>query len=176
MMDRSFTFNGQDMREAYGLIIESLERPVMAQLRERKQAIPYRSGAIDFGAKYRNEMPVVIHCGCPGLTRTQVRELAYALAQKGKIIFWDETDKYYIGRLYEKLDLNRAVTLHKLDLVFTCDPCAYGQQVTVDFTNQKSMQYAGTEETPCVITITNNNNYPMRGITITMREANEQIV
>ena len=158
------------MRAEFGLFVESVLRPVMAPLRPRKATIPFRSGAIDFGAKYRDEMTVVVNCGRGTMTRDQLRELSYVLSRKGQIIFWDEPNKYYYGRIYDNQELTKISTLDKFQLKFICDPCAYGDHVTLDFVNRINHAYKGTEETPCVIQIANNNNYAIKNITITLKE------
>ena len=170
MLDRSFTMNGIDLREEYGLLVESVDRPIMAQLRARKTTIPFRSGSIDFGAKYRNEMRITDKCGCRALSRDDIRELAYILSQKGQIVFWDDPDCYYIGRIYDEQDLQMVSTLNKLTINFTCDPCTYGKEVILNFQDHKDHSYKGTEETPCQIRITNNNDYPVKNITIMIKE------
>lgn len=175
MLDHSFTFDGIDARETYGIIVEKIHRPMFAKLREREMSAPFISGAIDFGAKYRDNQLVEVDCGSSRiLTRDQVREVAYWLSAKAQLIFYDEPDKYYVGRIYEESEVEELVGMKKFTLPFKCDPCAYGQQVTRQFNRLSSLQYDGTDETPTIITITNNNAYALNGLSITMKEAVKQ--
>lgn len=175
MLDHSFTFDGVDAREAYGIVVEKIHRPLFAKLREREMEAPFISGTIDFGAKFRENQLIKVDCGSSQiLTRDQAREVAYWLSAKAHLIFYDEPDKYYVGRIYEDTDVEELVSMKKFTLPFKCDHCAYGQQVTRQFNRSSSLEYNGTEETPMIITITNNNAYPLNGLTITMKEAVKQ--
>jgi len=172
MLDYSFTFGGVDIRDEYGLIVERFEDVLAPSLRERKIVVPERDGAYDYGAKYYDERRLIVHCASVGMTRTECRELALALSEKDELIRWDETDKYYYGRIYDPTSIQRiAGAAKRFELVFICDPFVYGDQVTETFTNYDNLTYAGSARTPPRITITNNNAYSVNGITITMREA-----
>lgn len=173
MLDHSFVFDNVDARETYGIIVERAHRPLFAKLREREMDAPFISGTIDFGAKYRDNQIIKVICGSATIfTRAQVREIAYWLSAKANLSFWDEVDKYYVARIYEDTDIEDLLTgVKKFTLPFKCHPCAYGQQKTEQFNKSSNLRYAGTEETPTIITITNNNAYPLTGITITMKEA-----
>lgn len=176
MMRHSFSFAGIDMRERFGLLVENFGDVLMPQLRERKQVIPYRDGAYDYGAKYYDERAITIDCATAQLlTRAQVRELSLILAQKGELRRWEEPDKYYIGRIYDATSIERlAGAAKRFSLVFACEPFAYGRQVTKSFVNDAALSYAGSARTPTRITITNANAYAINGISIIMREAIEQ--
>ena len=58
MLDHSFTFNGHDMREEYGIIVENTKDTLWPKLRSNKITIPRRDGATDFGAQYYDERTV----------------------------------------------------------------------------------------------------------------------
>jgi len=172
VMKNSVLIDGIDLRERFGIVVESIEDLFLPKLRERKLIIPGRSGAIDYGAKYYDERELILTCGTVSLpSRADVRELSYICSKKSKIVRWDEPDKYYIGRIYDPNDIQRfAGGMKKFQLVFLCEPFAYGSQVTEQFVNSTAIDYAGTAQTPTVITIKNNNSYPIAGITITMTE------
>lgn len=171
MMDHSFEFCGVDFRSKYGIVVERVEETLQPALRPRKITVPGLDGAIDQGAKYRDERVVDVLCGAINLTRAQCRELAYDLSLKGRFVRWDESDKYYIGRIYDPSKIEQMVQAgKKFVLTFVCDPFAYGSQVTENFTNAAGLEYAGTARTPTYITITNPNNYALLGLQIIMRE------
>lgn len=47
MMRHSFSFNGVDMREAFGIVVERFSDVLTPALRPRKISIPYRDGSYD---------------------------------------------------------------------------------------------------------------------------------
>lgn len=168
----SLLVGGVDLNERFGIIVESIDDLLLPKLRERKVTIPGRSGAVDYGARYYDERQLVVNCGTVMLpSRSDVRQLSYVCSKKSKIVRWDEPDKYYIGRIYDPNEIQRIVgVMKKFQLTFVCDPFAYGEQVTEQFANGAELSYAGTAETPSLITIRNNNAFPITGITISMTE------
>ena len=169
-------FNGTDLWEAYGILVEQVEDDLLPALRERKVVVPERSGAYDFGARYYDERLLTLSCGSTRqLTRGEVREVSYALSKKGRIVLWDEPDKYYLGRIHDATDLERALrTLRKYTLQFLCEPFAYGETVQVDFPGPVwSASYEGTQETPTRLQITNTGSTTANGIQITITEKRE---
>lgn len=169
-------FNGVDLYETYGILVERVEDDLLPALRERKVVVPGRSGAYDFGAKFYDERLLTLPSGSTRqLTRGEVREVAYALSKKGRISLWDEPDKYYIGRIYDATDLERVLrTMRKYTLHFLCEPFAYGATVQVDFHGPVwSASYAGTQETPTRLQITNAGSTTANGIQITITEKRE---
>ena len=174
MMKNSWTFNGIDMRAEFGLILEEpFDDRMQPTLRERKLVVPHRNGAYDYGARWYDERPVGVKCASAQLlTRDDVRRLARVLSEKGELRSWYEPDKYYIGRIYEGAVIERIVGRAKrFELPFVCEPFAYGEQVTEQFTNQAALAYAGSAETPTHIIITNRGTEPIKGLTLTMRES-----
>ena len=174
MMKNSWTFNGIDMRAEFGLILEEpFDDRLQPTLRERKLVVPHRNGAYDYGARWYDERPVGVKCASSQLlTRDDVRRLAKVLSEKGELRSWYEPDKYYVGRIYEGAVIERIVGRAKrFELPFVCEPFAYGEQVTEQFTNQAALAYAGSAETPTHIIITNRGTEPIKGLTLTMRES-----
>lgn len=170
----SFEFGQTDMYTAYGLRIRQKHGILKPALRERKITIPARSGTYDFGAKYYDERTIVVECDTiRSLTASDKRELAYILSAKDKITFWDEPDKYYVGRIYDAAEIERigGIGLY-FPLTFTCEPFAYGETKNVIFTAAKTLKpnYAGTADTPTRIEITNNGASAATGIQITIRK------
>ena len=171
----SITVGGVDLRGRFGLVAERIEDAIGPVLRERKIVIPTRDGAYDFGAKYYNERTLTVQMASTRMIeRADVRELSYVLSKKARIVRWDEPDKYYVGRIYDPAAIERiAGPMKRFRLVFVCDPFAYGEQVTEDFTGSANLSYLGTARTPTHITIRNNGSEPVTGIAIIMREAIE---
>lgn len=174
MLNNSFMFGTTDMREAFGLIVEDVDRPLAASLRARKVVVPERDGAYDFGAKYRDEITLPIKCGTVSLlTQGAVRELTYTLSKKSRIVLWDEPDKYYIGRLYDAGRISRVLsTMRKFTLNFVCDPFVCGPVETIPIigSEPERILYPGTAHTPTRISITNNGDVNAVNIIIRIRE------
>lgn len=178
MLDHSFTFNGVDMRAQYGLIVSSIDDYLIPQMRERKIEIPGRNGAYDFDTKRGDETykerQLVIHCATAELmSRAAVREMTYTLSRKGHIVRWDEPEKYYNGRIYNPDYIERIVRqMKRFDITFTCDPFAYGRQITVNWNAAvHNPTYLGTGRTPTYIAITNTSQRTQAvGISIRFRE------
>ena len=174
-MRHSFSFAGVDMRENFGVLVERFSDVLAPPLRPRKIEMPYRDGVHDFGARYYGERTITIDCATAQFkTRAEARELSLLLAQKGEIRRWDESDKYYIGQIYDSAEIERmAQNAMRFSLVFVCEPFAYGEQITKTFVSESEMKYAGSARTPVRITITNPNSYAISGVAITMGEAIE---
>ena len=169
----SFLFGQTDMYDTYGIQLYDVIQDVLKpKLRDNSITIPHRDGVVDFGAKYYDQRSLKLKCiTTRALTRAEIREISYTLSTKSQIFLFCEPDKYYVGQIYNagKLEIE-PVSLWRFDLDFTCDPFAYGEQITQKFVNQAFWDYGGTATTPTVIEIVNNNDYPLNGITINMRE------
>ena len=175
MLKYSFTFGGVDMREKYGVWCTAYDT-FFPPLRSRKITVPGRSGAYDYGSNEYDERTLRLECDTrTGKTRAEMREIAYALSKKHEIRIWQEPDKYYIGRLYDPSELeDLGQIVYKFTITFVCEPFAYGETVQVDFQGPVwSASYAGTQETPTRLQITNAGSTTANGIQITITEKRE---
>lgn len=168
----SFLFGSTDMFQRFGIQLteDGLPKDVLIpELRPRKVTIPQRSGAYDFGAKYYNERSIQIECvTVRSGTRDDAREMAYVLSKKSEIRFWNETDKYYIGRVYQApgLEVLRNIG-NRFSLTFLCEPFAYGVTKTEGMTDLFYLpNYKGTAPTPTYIVIENTGSIPATNIQI----------
>lgn len=168
----SFMFGTTDMYQRFGISISENGLPddvLKPTLRERKIVIPMRNGAYDYGAQWYDERPLTVTCVTVRAgTRDDAREMAYVLAKKTQIRFWNEPDKYYIGRVYTApgLEILRKVG-NKFTLNFILEPFAYGQTVSETFTDRRYQpSYKGTAPTPTYIVIENTGNGIARNIQI----------
>lgn len=166
MHDHSFEFAGTDMFTSYGMRIRKKHDVLKPSLRERKIVIPSRSGAYDFGAKTYNERTILVECDTINtLTADDKREIAFLLSEKGEIRFWDDPDRYYIGRIYDAAEVEKVGGVGTyFPLTFICDPFAYavdgGFGACMTFSSSEmrmTVNYGGTAETPGVLKIKNNN-------------------
>lgn len=168
----SFLFGTTDMFQRFGIKISNDGLPddvLKPQLRERKVVIPMRNGAYDYGARWYDERPLSVSCvTVKAGTRDDAREMAYILSKKSTIRFWNEPDKYYIGRIYAApgLEVLRKAG-NKFTLNFILEPFAYGEVVNGTFVNRiYKPNYKGTAPTPTYIVIENTGNAPAKYIQI----------
>lgn len=175
MQNNSMIFGNTDLRKTYGIIVEEVIRPFLPQLRSRKVEIPERDGAYDYGAKHRDEISIDVRLGTVMLlSQSAVRELIYELSFKNKIAFWDEPDKYYIGRLYDPGTAERIVgSMRKFELTFICEPYAYGETLAEEFAHTYSPSYGGSAPTPTRLQIQNVGDKEVSGIHITITRRKE---
>ena len=169
------------MYAQYGLMLSEDGMPddvLMPDLRSRKVTIPLRHGAYDFGAHYYDERTVTYTCVTTRMaSRDDAREIAYTLSKKAEIRFWNEPEKYYIGRVYQSPTLEQLRTIgNRFDLTFICEPFAYGEIISESFTNRVLVpDYQGTAPTPTMIIIRNtspNRNAVNIRITQTIKQEN----
>lgn len=160
----SFMFGTTDMYETFGIQISENGLPddvLKPPLRERKVVVPQRNGAYDYGARWYDERPLSLTCVTVRAgTRDDAREMAYILSKKSQIRFWNEPDKYYMGRVYTApgLEILRKVG-NKFTLNFVLEPFAYGALVSEDFVNRRYItNYKGTAPTPTYIVIENTGS------------------
>lgn len=175
---RSFLFGNVDMYTRFGIYVTKLPQDaLLPAFRPRKVTIPQRSGAYDFGAKYNEERSLPISCTVVrDISRETMREVAYVLSKKMRIRIWNEPGKYYIGRIYDPPSLIQERRVKdEFDLIFVCDPYAYGSSITENFDGLNYVpNYLGTRETPTRITITNTGTTNAVGIRIIQIDRKDQ--
>ena len=165
-----FSFNGTPMRQSFGISIAKVHDVLLPALRARQIGIPQTDGRYDYGAKNWEERPLILECNIAKKpSRAEMRELAYVLSQKGKIVLWNEPDKYYIGRLYDPQVLTK-IGRGQLEftLEFVCEPFAVGKTITQPLTNGNNpIEYKGTAETPCLIVLKNTGTETITNVQLT---------
>ena len=172
----SFLFGGVDMYQKFGLQITDDGLPndvLMPYLRARKRTIPQRHGAYDYGAEYYNERTIPWQLVTTRvISRENSREIAYILSKKAEIRFWNEPDKYYIGRIYEAPNLEQIRRVgNRFPVVFVCEPFAYRSTITEQFIDRRyAPNYQGTAPTPTYIVIENVGEQNIINIQITQMD------
>lgn len=171
MTNDSFTFGGIDMFKEFGIMILHYDA-FLPQLRKRKVKIPRRSGSYDYGAKFYDDRTIRVECDTRrALSKSEIRELAYILSKKNQLRFWNEPERYYIGRIYDTSELNYIGSIgHEFTLNFECDPFAYGDTLQKSVAGSLRPEYKGTAATPTRLTITNVGETAVSGIQIRIRE------
>lgn len=155
------------MYEAYGIKVLS-HNLFSPNLRERKVVVPTRSGAFDYGAEYHDERNLKLDCTTwKKLTTNEFDNLKWLLSKKGRVVLWDQPDRFYYGRVYEQdivqeyfQQIGRSFTL-----TFKCEPYAKeydaetgSEKPTILKASEQTLSleensYLGTWETPTRITI-----------------------
>lgn len=170
MVGDSFTFIDKNSLDDFGIKVVANDS-FLPQKRERKIAIPGVSGMYDYGVKNYEERLITITCVLTKkLTRAETREIAYWLSRKGRLILWDEQDKYYIAEIYDSVDLETMPkeTMREFELHFTAEPFAYKDVGYTEITDTVTrIAYKGTAETPCLLVLKNETNQPIKIATIT---------
>lgn len=175
----SFLFGTTDMYAVYGIKLKDDSIPedvLLPGLRSRKVKIPLRHGSYDYGAHYYDERAIRIECiTSKALSRNDCREIAYVLSKKEEIRFWTEPDKYYVGRIYQAPTLEQLRNVGaQFQLDFVCEPFAYGETKTEQFTEQTfTPDYVGTAPTPTYIVIRNIGTTNVSNIKITQVDKKE---
>lgn len=159
----SFSFAGVDMLDRYG--IRAVSYDVLApRLRPRLLTVPGRDGSYDFGARRYDDRQVRIACDSRrALSRQEIRELAHLLSKKGRLVLWDEPEKFYMGRLYDDAVLTYLGRVgHAFDLAFVCEPFAYGAAVVKPLGG--AVGYEGTAECGTVVRMRNGGTSLVAGV------------
>jgi predicted phage tail component-like protein len=194
MMNDSFVFyapgsgTGVDLRAQFGIKVIAV-RSFTADLRPRKVTVPGRSGAYDYGANYHEERELYFDCMVERELKKDASQgidefddLKYLLChgtRKGRIIIWDQQDRYYLGRLYQQENVQDFFQLkgRKLTLRFICDPYAYGLEPKILYADNNGIvsmtggnRYFGTRQTPTRITIRNTGTSNISNIIISAFE------
>lgn len=170
MTGDSFSFGRHNSMDDWGIKVVGYD-VLLPPKRSRKLTIPGRSGSFDFGAKNWEDRSLRIYCMLTRqMTKAKFREIAYLLSKKAQLRLWNEPDKYYIAELYESPEVQDYYMeiAREFELVFTCEPFAYGASVATQIANGRNViSYKGTAETPCMIVLKNISKNNVVNITIT---------
>lgn len=169
MPEMSFQFGEYNSVNDLGIVCEIYDT-LLPPKRQRKLEIPGKSGMFDFGSETYDER--TIECECKlinSISKAELREIAYKLSGKNKLYFWDEPDKYYIAELFDPTDIiNIADRLWlEFTLTFTCEPFAYTETKDSSLiVGENKVNYLGTERTPTIISLRNNNDFEVSTVKI----------
>jgi predicted phage tail component-like protein len=158
-----------------GIVVQEVSRPLLPQLADNEIKVADRHGSYDMGNNTYENRIIEVSIGFKEDTREnrilKSRQIASWLSQKGELIFDDEKDVHYIGRVYSSIPLETAIRMGKCKLIFNCEPFAYSsdvvQQITVTQNNfDINVSNDGTIETPFRIRFKNVGTQPITHITI----------
>ena len=135
-----FTYNSIKST-AYNIVAKSVNRPMLPILRKRELVIPGRHGAYDFNDNTFDKRIIEVQIKYVGTSltelRTRARQIAYWLSGfsgNKNLIFDDETDKYYVAKIYSEIGLSNLFRIGEATLQFECEPFAYADLAEYDET------------------------------------------
>ncbi len=170
------TFAGRRAGE-FGILIKS-HRPLLPERREELEDIPGMPGQHDYAGTAPEDQAVaytsrILQVDCmvraedlPQL-RTRAREIAAWLAKTGRLVFSDEPDKHYVGKIYSAVMFEQLFHFGQWTIEFKTRPFAYGKAVNVPMIGQTPLTipilYGGTAPTPARIILRNVGSTPIVG-------------
>ncbi|RKL63014.1 hypothetical protein DXT63_08440 [Thermoanaerobacteraceae bacterium SP2] len=164
-----FTFNGHHSSE-YEIYMRSRNRQLLPSIRQVEEVIPGMHGVYDYSSGELEDRIIEVDCAIVGDLRSKARQIASWLysATRGKLIFDDEPDKYYLAKINNRIDLEQTINLGRFTLQFKCEPFAYTDK-SLSFSTKPEViiiNSQGTYKTPFVISIKNNGSVNMKNIKI----------
>lgn len=173
----SFEFRGVNLLQTYGIKCVSYDT-LLPPKRERKLEIPFVDGQHNYGSLNFEERLIKIECDMIAgvnrdkkkLSRHDTRELALLLSKQGKLVLWDEPDKFYRGEIFSAPDIFSYPqhNIRSFTLEFICEPFAYreAKSYPIKSGDNLNIDYQGTKESPCIIQLTNKGNTTLNNIEI----------
>jgi predicted phage tail component-like protein len=140
-------------------------KPIFLPANDRRFVqIPGRDGSIQAGTNAKKD--VILDCKVAILGNSE-EDVLYRvclantwLAKRGKLEFWDQPGRYYIGEVVGEVSMESQITWNTFGLQFRCEPVKYGQEVT-QVLDGSTLANRGTYKTKGVITlaVTADTNY-----------------
>lgn len=147
-----FTFRNQHTSEFQGLVVKTVNNPLLASKRVKRISVPGRDGSYVFEDGFENkqlEFKCIMAKGNIQERRLRLREIAAWLSGTGDLILDHEPDKTYkIVRSISDVGLTLDKITDEFNIVFEAEPFQYGELRTVSVDN------------PTSFTVTNSGNAP----------------
>ena len=115
----------------YGVYFKTIKRPLMPPIIPKLVSINGSSGSYDFGDNDYGNVSIevkIAYIPTSFIERKQrARQIASWLNSTTwqKLIFGDETDKYYLARVQGQVDLDALIAVGEANISFICQPFAY---------------------------------------------------
>ena len=171
----SFSFGKYNSVNDWGIMVVAHDTFIPSK-RARKIVIPGRSGSYDYGAKNWDERGIRLECTLMRkMSKSEFREIVYALSKKRQLRIWNEPDKFYVAELYDPADVIEYYleAAREFELDFIAEPFAYGETVIQPIkSGVNTIQYKGTAAAPCTIILKNTSTTTAKNITITAIKRN----
>lgn len=126
------------------VVAKSVSRPLLPAKRRREIIVPGRNGSYNFSEEDYENRPITVELQYVGNSfidlRSHARKIAKWLSQEeySLLTFDDETDKYYLAKVYEEVDLKlveKLVSFGSATVTFNCQPFAFGGKESSRFVN-----------------------------------------
>lgn len=126
-----FTYNGISSK-TYGIVAKTVNRPILPTLRKREITIPGKHGTYDFDDNTFDKRIIEVELKYIGTSFDELRTRARSIASwlnaydgSKKLIFDDETDKWYVAKIYSTVGLQNLFKIGQTKIQFECEPFAY---------------------------------------------------
>ena len=133
-----FTYNNISSM-TYGIVAKSVNRPILPVLRRRELIIPGKHGAYDFADNTYERRIIEVELKYVGTSftefRIRARQIAYWLSGYSgtkNLIFSDETDKWYVAKIYSEIGLQNLFRIGTCTIQFECESFAYADLAEYD--------------------------------------------
>ena len=157
-----FTFAGVHS-SAVGLFADTPTRTIKPALRTNLYVVPGRSGTLDYGGDTYDSIDVfcklAYRADTPSDMRSKQRAVAEFLAASGPLIFDDEPDKQYVGKIIDDVSMEEVVRTGTVEVTWRCQPYAESLDYIQISELQRSLpanitpDIHGTQDSPCIIRI-----------------------
>ena len=127
-MKAHFKFNGIKSSDK-NIVLKEYKPIFLPALNVEYEQVPGRHGSIEFNDNTRQDIVIEVDIAILGDSKTEVmvnaRAVEHWLSQKGQLSFWDEPQRFYIGRIVNQIPLERTAVWGNVTLLFRCEPFAY---------------------------------------------------
>lgn len=158
-MMRGFSF-GSIHSSAYSMYMKSINRQVLPAINDSYVLVPGRHGNHLYPGEMHDRI-IVFECALVQTSlenlRLKLRDVAAWLytTERQALIFDDEPDIAYLAKLEGAIDLEQGVATGQFELVFRCEPLAYGTEQQASFVNDTvTVANPGTFEALPTFTVT----------------------
>lgn len=127
-MRAHFKFNGIKSSNR-NIVLKGYKPIFLPALNAEYEQVPGRHGSVEFNDNTRQDVVIEADIAILGGSKQEVmanaRAAEYWLSQKGQLNFWDEPQRFYIGRIVNQIPLERTAAWGDVTLLFRCEPFAY---------------------------------------------------
>lgn len=159
-----FTFRNQHTSAFTGLIVKTVNNPLLPPKRVKRIAVPGRDGSYVFEDGFDNkqlEFQCVLVRGSIQERRPRLREIAAWLSGAGDLILDHEPDKAYrVLRAVSDVGLVLENLKDEFNIVFETEPFQYGEQhvISVDTPTPFTVTNAGSAPAETLISVTGSGD------------------